>query len=94
MSPQLEQIFNQAQQLLHQERLQLIQQLSSATNDDAPFWADKIAQMEQKALAGGQVVWMEGGLVVKGQIGEILDLDLVEFINQQREEGIQEVSGW
>jgi hypothetical protein len=94
VSLQLEQVFNQAQQLSPQERLQLIQQLSDANGDETPSWSDKIAQMEQKALAGGQVVWMEGGLVVKGEIGEILDLDLVEFIKQQREERIQEVSGW
>jgi hypothetical protein len=94
MSPQLEQVFNQAQQLSQQERIELIQQLSDTNSDETPSWADKIAQMEQKALAGGQVVWMEGGLVVKGEIGEILDLDLVEFIKQQREERIQEVSGW
>jgi hypothetical protein len=94
MSPQLEQVFNQAQQLSQQERIELIQQLSDTNSDETPSWADKIAQMEQKALASGQVVWMEGGLVVKGEIGEILDLDLVEFIKQQREERIQEVSGW
>jgi hypothetical protein len=50
--------------------------------------------MEQQALASGQVERVEGGLVVKGQSGEVLDLDLVEFINQQREERAQTVMGW
>jgi hypothetical protein len=37
---------------------------------------------------------VDGLLVVKSQSSEILDLDLVEFINEQREERIRAVGGW
>lgn len=38
--------------------------------------------------------YVDGILVVKSQNSEILDLDLVAFINEQREERIREVGGW
>ncbi len=94
MSPQLQQVLNEARQLSPQERLELVQQLSDGDGEGTLSWAEKLAQMEYQALASGQVERVEGGLVVKGQIGEVLDLDLVEFINQQREERAQKVMGW
>jgi hypothetical protein len=94
VSPQLQQVLNEARQLSPQERLELVHQLSDGDRDGALSWAEKLAQMEQQAWAGGQVERVEGGLVVKGQAGEVLDLDLVEFINQQREERAQTVMGW
>jgi hypothetical protein len=95
VSPQLQQVLNEARQLSPQERLELVHQLSDGDRDGTTLsWAEKLAQMEQQALASGQVERVEGGLVVKGQTGEILDLDLVEFINQQREERSQTVRGW
>jgi hypothetical protein len=94
MSPQLQQLLHEARQLSPQERLELVHQLSDGDTDGELFWAEKLVQMEQQALASGQVERVEGGLVVKGQAGEVLDLDLVEFINQQREERAQKVMGW
>ena len=41
-----------------------------------------------------QLEYVDGVLVVKSQEAQLLDLDLVAFINQQREERIQEVGGW
>jgi hypothetical protein len=90
MSPQLQQVLTQAQQLSKQDQSELILQLSAGErltvepgNGSTP-WPEMIARMERDALAGGQVKMVEGGLVVKDQPGEVLDLDLVEFINQQR----------
>jgi hypothetical protein len=95
VSPQLQQVLNEARQLSPQERLELVHQLSDGDRDGTTLsWAEKLAQMEQQAMASGQVERVEGGLVVKGQTGEVLDLDLVEFINQQREERAQQVMGW
>jgi hypothetical protein len=100
MSPQLQQILSQAQQLSKQDQSELIWQLSAGaqlTAEDSAeptSWPEMIARMERDALASGQVKMVEGGLVVKGQPGEVLELDLMEFINQQREERVREVGGW
>jgi hypothetical protein len=94
VSPQLQQVLNEARQLSPHERLELVHQLSDGDRDGTLSWAEKLVQMEQQALATGQVERVAGGLVVKGQTGEVLDLDLVEFINQQREERSQTVMGW
>jgi hypothetical protein len=93
VSPQLQQVLNEARQLSPQERLELVHQLSDGDRDGTLSWAEKLVQMEQQALESGQVERVEGGLVVKSQSGEVLDLDLVELINQQREERAQTVMG-
>jgi hypothetical protein len=55
---------------------------------------ERMAQMEAAALGTGLVERVAGGLVVKGQPGEILDLDLVEFVKRGREERMEGVLGW
>jgi hypothetical protein len=42
--------------------------------------------------AESELEWVDGVLTVKS--AGIKDLDIVEFINQQREERIREVGGW
>jgi hypothetical protein len=44
--------------------------------------------------ADSQLEYVDGVLVMKSHSSEILDLDLVAFINEQREERIREVGGW
>jgi hypothetical protein len=92
MSPQLTQVLTQVRQLSIHDRLELIRQLSFEETD-ALSWAETLKQMEEQALASGQVEQTEGGLVVKSQAGEVLDLDLVEFIKQQREDRSRQVMG-
>lgn len=127
MSPQLEQVFNQAQQLSPQEQIELANRLFrqiNGTNSDqdnrpeaeleyvngvlvvksqgnklsgdlvAEMRDERMAQIEAAALATGLVERVEGGLVVKGQPGEVLDLDLVEFVKQGREERMEKGLGW
>ena len=62
-------------------RLQTLQELPSNT-------AVNIVEADSK------LEYVDGILVVKSQNSEVLDLDLVAFINKQREERIREVGGW
>jgi hypothetical protein len=88
MSLQLEQVFSQAQQLSPQEQIQLASRLFGQVNRTASINGDQDDRPE------AELEYVNGVLVVKTQQPGTLDLDLVEFINQQREERDRQVGGW
>jgi hypothetical protein len=96
MSPQLEQVLSQARQLSSQEQLQLASQLLSEVNrangvDEAPGDSPQ-ERLDQRPEA--ELEYVNGVLVVKSQQPGTLNLDLVEFIKEQREERNRQVGGW
>jgi hypothetical protein len=66
MSFQLEQVLNQVRQLSTDDQLELFRQLSVGETD-VLSWTATLRQMEQQALANGQVEQTEGGSVVKAK---------------------------
>jgi hypothetical protein len=88
MSLQLEQVFSQAQQLSPQEQIQLASRLFGQVNRTDSINGDQDDRPE------AELEYVNGVLVVKSQQPGTLDLDLVEFINQQREERDRQVGGW
>ncbi len=88
MSPQLQQVLNEARQLPPQELLLLVNQLSGEVN--RPNGIDKALDDRPEE----ELEYVNGVLVVKSQQPGTLDLDLVEFIKEQREERDRQVGGW
>jgi hypothetical protein len=90
VSPQLQQVLNEARQLPPQDLRRLVDQLSGEVNR-----ASKISEaLDDRPEA--ELEYVDGVLVVKCQHPGTLDLDLVEFIKEQREERIRQgcECGW
>jgi hypothetical protein len=96
MSLQLEQVFSQAQQLSPQEQIQLASRLFGQVNRTASINGDQDDSPQERLCQRpeAELEYVNGVLVVKSQQPGTLDLDLVEFINQQREERDRQVGGW
>jgi hypothetical protein len=89
MSPQLTQVLNQVRQLSTDDQLELVRQLSAGNAEPADT-VDEILDDRPEA----ELEYVNGVLVVKSQQPGTLDLDLVEFIKEQREERDRQVGGW
>jgi hypothetical protein len=88
MSLQLEQVLSQVRQLSPHDQRQLVAQL---VGEGAQ--ANEINEA-QGDLTEAELEYVNGVLVVKSQQPGTLDLDLVEFIKEQREERDRQVGGW
>jgi 7,8-dihydro-6-hydroxymethylpterin-pyrophosphokinase len=88
VSPQLQQVLNEARQLPPQDLLMLVNQLSGEVN------RTRTINEAQDDRPEAELEYVNGVLVVKSQQPGTLDLDLVEFIREQREERNRQVGGW
>jgi hypothetical protein len=84
MSPQLQQVLNQARQLSQQEQRQLFKQLFGEDCAESPLPTELEPEVEV------QLEYVNGVLVVKSQ-GLMLSGDLVA---DMREERMRQVGGW
>jgi hypothetical protein len=88
MSLQLEQVLSQVRQLSPQDQRQLVAQLVGER--DHAHGIDEAPDDRPEA----ELEYVNGVLVVKSQQPGTLDLDLVEFIKEQREARNRQVGGW